>query len=80
MKKLMTKEEVNAMHHVSYKMVTYETINDKINRVYKTYKSKVYGGFDQWYPSGKATIVKVWNTDYNKMIEIKAEDIIEVID
>lgn len=64
------------MKHVIYKDKFY--IDMKLTSVEQ--KSKVYGTYIQHFASGATTMVKVWNIRLNKMIAVRRENIIAVID
>jgi hypothetical protein len=42
--------------------------------------SKVYGEYSKRFPSGLKTMVKVWNPRVNKIVSIRKDDIIKVVD
>lgn len=72
------------MKHITYTDTFFTgavDANNNLEQVTEIRTSKVYGERQVRYPSGKKTLVKVWNTRLNKMVEIRKDtEMVSVID
>lgn len=71
------------MKHITYTDKFFKSVdaNSLPQQVSEIRRSKVYGTFLQWFPSGQKTMIRVWNTRLNKMVVIREDiDLAEVID